>query len=166
MNQRHRPIIFLSASHSPPPKIPPKTQKRKANIPHLTLHKSQSLKYTIMSLPKRNLMRSPRIITPPINEIIPHLTITIEGPVSMTTETDVPSAEDPGGGLVLVAHREGVVEEVGDVCSPLFLGFVRRWRERRGAEELRVVFREGRLRRLRGRMCSLLCGRCMSRLGR
>lgn len=65
-------------------------------------------------------MWSSGIVGAVADEIVPCLTVAVEGPGERcAVECEVVAADQPGGGLVLVAYGEGGGEPVGDVCGPL-----------------------------------------------
>lgn len=90
-----------------------------SDLPHLTLQKIESLDNRVGRIPHRDLVRATRIVGRAVDEIIPDLAITIEGAISMPIPMEVVAPELPGSGLVLIAHRQRVVEPVVDICVPL-----------------------------------------------
>lgn len=63
-------------------------------------------------------MWASRVVVCAIDVVIPYLTITIQGADSMPIPCYALSTEQPGAALILVAHREGVVEPILNILVP------------------------------------------------
>lgn len=88
--------------------------------PHLTLHKSQALEHRSGRTRNGQSVRPARVIGDGLHKVVPDLSIPIQGAVSVAVETDISAPEYPRSRLVLVSHRKGMVQPVGDIGSPLF----------------------------------------------
>lgn len=87
-------------------------------LPHLTLNKSQLLNNSVSHTSKGDRVWATGIVVGAVDVVIPHLAIAIKSPVPVSIPGNPLSTEQPGTALVLVAHREGVVEPVLDVLVP------------------------------------------------
>ena len=87
--------------------------------PHLTLHEAQAGEDGVGGIGDGEGVRAARVVALAADEVVPGLAVAVEGAVGVAEEGDVVAAEEPGGGLVLVAHGEGVGEPVLDVSVPL-----------------------------------------------
>ena len=83
--------------------------------PHLALDEAETREEGVGCVGDGESVWTARKITRSTDEIVPDLAVAIEGAIVVAVERDVIAAEEPCGGLHLVAHREGVGEPVGDV---------------------------------------------------
>lgn len=63
-------------------------------------------------------MRTPRVVVGPVDKVVPHLPVAIQRADAVPIPGDALAAKEPDAGLVLVAHRQRVVQPVVDVGVP------------------------------------------------
>jgi len=84
--------------------------------PHLRVQEVDTLENRVGCVANGDLMRTTRIVGCTVVEVIPCLSVAVQGAMSMTRPVNVSSAEQPCRRLVLIADRQAVVQPVCDVA--------------------------------------------------